>query len=325
MNEPLKTDAPAPSSPGVTVATAADAPRPTKRDLLDGLPPDMKERIQLRRIENAVAAELAGMSWGRELSHELRKAVAQWCRDHDVDPQTELDILGGKFYKNGAWALRKLGELVAAGVIEYARPDHVAADPRLDAMILETADTPEIQLRFKREKWRRVEERIRHGIPEDAVGACVYRIKHRHLSVEVTGVNWSGGGTGIKIGYQGALKRGADADPVGEAFPVKTAETRACRRAMKLLASSLPSLHGLEAGEQELGTIHRQFESELGEFGGSNPNPLGITAGGTTVRPVASPADPYATTSPAQRDRAELERMPKALEEEDDEIPFRQG
>ena len=91
-------------------------------------------------------------------------------------------------------------------------PDFVNADARLD------------DLAAKGDKWaieeltRRIKARIQHAIPEKALAACVQRFRIPSSGAVIVGVNWCGGGS-------------RKSDPVGDAEPTKTAQTRARRRA----------------------------------------------------------------------------------------------
>jgi hypothetical protein len=141
--------------------------------------------------------------------------------------------------------------------VEYAEADHVNEDARLK-------DWPE-------EHERRLRERIRHQIPDEADGACVFRVKLRGMEREICGVEWCGG----KL---------AKADPVGSAEPAKTSETRAARRAMRLVSSHIPAL------QDEVASIEyaaAEIEPEIARDEASIEPPR-------RVKPVRVPDDPYA-------------------------------
>lgn len=203
-----------------------------RKDAIGRLPPEIRAALELRKAQKVVSAELGRLNWGSKIDGDTRLQVVEWCRQYDVDPATELDILGNKFYKNAAWHLRKLGEMVDAGLVEYAVTDHVAADPRL--LELSTKGDQSIKPRAVAELHRRQFERIARGIPENAAAAVLFRIKLRSMIEEVVGCSWAGGGSRKN-------------DPVGEAEPVKTAESRAARRAVRLIAGSNKELATLLA------------------------------------------------------------------------------
>ena len=202
---------------------AQQKPESTAVAVRDGavgnLPAAVQQQLELRRAQNAVVAQIAGMNWGKALDIGTRRAVADWGQRFRVDVTTEIDVLGANIYLNARYYLRRLAELIARGVVEYAYADHVEDDPRLTKLGAEGEG----------ETTRRLRERIKHGIPDKATGAVVFRIKLNALTKEITGASWCGGGT-------------RKSDPVGEAEPVKTAESRAARRAVRQIASHLPDV-----------------------------------------------------------------------------------
>lgn len=193
-----------------------------QRRAIGELPPEIQQAIELRRARNLAAAQIAGLSWGEKIDENTRRAVASWGQQFRVDVTTEIHVLGGRVYLNAAFALRRLGEMIGEGLVEYAVADHIEDDPRLTKL------GPEGEGEYS----RRLRERIRYSVPENAKCAVAFRVKLRSMDEEVVGVKWTG--TGKKNSY------GKLADPVGEEFPVETAESRAARRAMRLLASHLP-------------------------------------------------------------------------------------
>lgn len=181
------------------------------------LPPDMQAALEMRKLQNQIAGQLAGINWGKELDLPTRRAIADWGQQFRVDTTTEIHVLGGNIYLNAAFYLRQLSELIQSGLVEYAVADHVENDPRLKQLGAEGEG----------EYTRRLRERIMHGIPDAAVSAVVFRIKLRSMDKEVTGAKWCGNGTRKN-------------DPVGDAKPQETSESRAARRAMRLIASHVP-------------------------------------------------------------------------------------
>lgn len=186
------------------------------------LPPEIRAALQMRKMQNQVAGQLASMNWGKELDLETRRATADWGQTMGVDVTTEIDVLGKNIYLNSRFYLRKLGEMIAAGLVEYAIADHVENDPRLKEL------GPEGEGEYS----RRLRERIMHAIPDACKSATVFRVKLHSLDKEIVGCKWTGTG---KLNQYGKL-----ADPVGEEFPVETSESRAARRCMRLLTSHVP-------------------------------------------------------------------------------------
>src|ERR1044071_8511067 len=96
--------------PSKAVATI-DPDRPA----IGKLPPAIQAALELRKMQNLVAPQVAGLNWGKNLDRATARAVADWCHRNDVEPLTEVEVLGGKVYRNAAWHLRKPGELIEAG------------------------------------------------------------------------------------------------------------------------------------------------------------------------------------------------------------------
>lgn len=190
-----------------------------RKSSIGNLPPEIQQQIELRRMANQVATEIAGMSWGQNIGKDTARALAEWGRRFNVDVTQEIDILGNRVYLNARYYLRRLSELVAAGLVEWAVADHINPDDRLATM--GEKGVAELE--------RRAFERAKYNVPDKAVGAVAFRVKMRALTQETVGVNWCGGGTRTK-------------DPVGDAEPVKTAESRAARRCLRLLVSHVPAM-----------------------------------------------------------------------------------
>jgi hypothetical protein len=183
------------------------------------LPPEARMMLEERKIKNRIAAAIAGMSWGKNLDLSSRVALAEWGRRNSVDVTQEVHILGDRLYLNAQFYLNRLQSLIRSGAVEYLLAEHVHVDKRLDAS--DPTDAKEIR--------RRRDLRIQYNIPDAAVGAVVARLKLRNVEEEFSGAKWCGGGTRKN-------------DPVGDAMPVETAETRAYRRVCKLVVSHIPQL-----------------------------------------------------------------------------------
>lgn len=228
MSEPTATGAvaPAPAESGVpTPATAVAVPtpeaaKPAKLGVGD-LPPALRASLHAAKVANAMNAEIAKLSWGKSLDSTTAGAIAEWGRTYGVDVITEMDILGNRPYLNSKFYLRKLAALIERGIVEYAVADHIEVDHRLEAL----AASGNAEAVAERD--RRTFERIRHSVGDDAISAVVFRVKLRSMDQEVVG-----------------CKRVArsDKDPVGAAFPVETAESRAARRCIRLLVGHVPEL-----------------------------------------------------------------------------------
>lgn len=220
------------------------------------LPPELQHALALRKMRNQVAGLLAGQNWGKSLDLDTRRAIADWGQQFRVDVTTEIHVLGGNVYLNAAFYLRQLSELIAAGLVAYAYADHVEDDKRLKAL------GPEGEGEYS----RRLRERIMHAVPDAAASAVVFRVKLRAMDKEVVGVKWTGGGT----------KKN---DPVGEAFPVETAESRAARRCMRLLASHVPpsAAPDVDRIEESVAQLSEHVTAARASFAINEANARGLT------------------------------------------------
>lgn len=274
--------------PGTEVATVT-------ANAVGKLPPEIQAAMQLRKAQNMVAAQIASLNWGKALDLDTRRSVAEWGRQFRVDVTTEIHVLGANVYLNAGFYLRRLGELISRGLVDYAYADHVEDDARLKLLGAEGEG----------EFSRRLRERIKHAIPDAAASAVVFRVKLRSMSEEITGVKWCGGNT-------------RKSDPVGEAFPVETSESRAARRAMRLVVSHIPEL------SQETDEVERAAELVSQQIGSARQELKRVEA---SVRPVpalaspANPADPYGLDeSKAVPAEAKVEAPAREPGEEGDEL-----
>lgn len=208
----------------------------------------MKAALIVRRQQNIVTAQIAGTNWGKGLDLQTRRAVSDWAARAGLDPATELDVLGGRFYKNAQYYQRKLSELVEAGKVVYAYVEHVAIDPRL-AKIANDSSNPDRQARARKLLEHREDMRIQYNVDDRAKAAAIFHIMLVGVGYEFSAAKWCGGGSRQK-------------DPVGDEFPVETAETRAIRRGMRLIASQNPSLAALVERD---GADDDTIDADIGE------------------------------------------------------------
>lgn len=240
-------------------------------------PAHIQAQLDERKTMSRVAAAIAGMSWGRELNLEARVAIARWGQQHNIDVTTEIDILGSKPYLNGRFYLNRAAELQRAGVIAYMRADNVTADARLDA--LAQSEDAETTRKAKAERDRRAMARIEYGAPDKAACVIVARIGVRRGQevTEFAAAKWTGNGT-------------RERDPVGDKFPVETAETRAYRRALRLLVSHVPHMKAwVDASTDDGEIIVEAIAESIAETAAANVDDAHLLKGGT--RMVAT--EPY--------------------------------
>ena len=241
------------------------------------LPPELQQALQLRRMRNQVAGQLAAQNWGKSLDLDTRRAIADWGQQFRVDVTTEIHVLGGNVYLNSAFFLRQLSELIEAGLVEYAYADHIEDDARLKAL------GPEGEGEYS----RRLRERIMHQVPDKAASAVVFRVKLRSMDREITGCKWCGNGTRKN-------------DPVGDDKPVETSESRAARRAMRLISSHVPrhvaeDMAAIEASAEALTERVKQARvnfaiSEAAIAGGPKHLPPAVSTSSPYDLDAAAPA-----------------------------------
>lgn len=288
----------------MTTPTAPDAPAPStavaKRDFAGTLPPAYQAALAIRKQQAMMFAEVSKQSWGTSLDATQRRAIAAYCERHTLDPSM-IDFLGGRLYRNANFWLDRGAKLVAAGLVEYVYPDYITADPRLKT-IAEDASDPERADRARQEWNRRQDERIRWQVPEEALSACVFRIKVKGMEREV-------------CGCKPVIK--SDKDPVGNANPVMTAETRSARRAYRKVIELSPEVKQLyETVEVDWRDLSGAVQIPAGDLEEDDrptalalPGGAMIRAAGVKVKPLAD--GEYATPE------AEPTRMREPGEEDD--------
>ena len=214
----------------------SDAPR--ARD--EGLTAKGKETLERVRATNAIVVAITNEAWGKKLDPIHRRAIAEYMRRFRLDIG-EVDVLGGRPYRNGYYYRRRLAELTRAGFVEWYTGEHIGPDPRLDAECART-DAPAWAVA---EQTRRLQERIRLAVPAGASHVFVARVKLKNLTQPLEGCNWVEPGL-TKMGWRDGKRVEVDADPVGEENPTLTAETRAWRRVGLLAAAEIPELRAEE-------------------------------------------------------------------------------
>lgn len=259
----------------------------------------IEKGLEGRRLESQYMREMLGTMWGSNVGQHVLMAMARYCRRHAIDP-SEIDILGGKPYLNAKYYLRRLAEM-GSDKIEYARADHVEHDARLAAIvgrpIPEDADEAtkammlEERVWARREHFRRLQERITHGLSDQAPFAVVYRVKLRDVDGEFVGADEAGlkKKKTIKSKKPGGGTFQVDADPVGDENPRKTAETRAARRCLRQVVSTFPML------AQQIQVIEADGKAVVEEIVAEEqrtpqgPRPVAQLAGGEDAGPYGNP------------------------------------
>lgn len=200
---------------------------------------DTKQKLELQRQFVTVVAAISSMSWGKGLTPGIQRSIATYCQEYDVDPLTELDVLGGNFYINSEWALRKLGELRRQGVVSDFWLEHIQADPRLKAIMDDEQQPAPVRDEARRRWTDAMFKRAEHNAPEEAAAVCVCYIVLPGGGHPIKGCKWGGNGTSIKQPRgQGAP---AQPNPVVESNATLSVESQAVRRAMRQVQSHVSS------------------------------------------------------------------------------------
>lgn len=189
---------------------------------------------ELVRQYNAAVAAISSLSWGRGMTPGIQRSVAAYCQRNDIDPMTELDVLGGNFYVTSEWFLRKLGEMRRRGVVADFWIEHIQADPRLKALIDDEAFPAGVREEARRRWTDMLFKRIEHNAPEEAKAVAVAYITLPSGGHPITGCKWGGGGTSVPQPRSGG---GSAPNPIVENNPTLSVESQAIRRAMRQLAS----------------------------------------------------------------------------------------
>ena len=249
------------TSPTAEPSTAVAAP---KQDFLGALPAPLRAAYELRQADALMRSEVAKQSWGEKLDNKQRYAISAFCQRHNLDP-TMIDLLGGKLYRNANFWLDRLAKMFAAGKVEYAYADFITVDPRIDRIAADQSD-PKRAEQYRLEKNRREDERVKYQVLDDALAACVFRVKLKGVD-EITGC-------------KPVMASGND--PVGKANPVLTTETRSARRALRKLVEVVPEIRqSWEVMEQDWKSLSATVTVGDVEHDDGRPAPIALPGGAT--------------------------------------------
>lgn len=249
----------APPAPVVPPAVKQRAERDT--NLISA---SLNQQIQQQKAMAAMAAEIAGETWGAKMTPALREAFALYLTENALDI-SEVDPLGGNPYRNSRYYLRRLSELEEAGDVAEFRYQYVHVLPEVDGYIadayerLSDADTlPELvpdlrqyALDLERSVLQGRALRATHAIPDDALAACVVWIRLKESPVTYTDAKWIVRDKKKKKAvWQNGKNTGTfedvNADPVGQEYPVETVLSRALRRTLRMVCNQFPRLAAIE-------------------------------------------------------------------------------
>lgn len=211
------------NSASTTVATRDQKQTPA-------LSPEREAKIREAQARTAVAKAIKGSIWGKDLHPTVLEAVVAYCRQNQLDAVRHVEVLGGNIYLTASFYRERGAPLLHSGEVVLEEPDYINADARLDELAKSGDGWA------KEEQQRRLRARIEWNVPEQARAAVIQR-GHLRNGTELVGVNWCGG----------LSKK----DPVGDAEPAKTAQSRAERRFWMRAADFAPSYGAIVKPIQE--------------------------------------------------------------------------
>jgi hypothetical protein len=224
------------------------------------LPERVLQGMEMSRQHVQVIGALASLSWGKALTPVMRRAVSQFCDRYGIDALTELDVLGGSFYINAEFYLRKLGELRRAGVIADFWFEHIHADPRLRALMIDERAPADVREMAARRWYAALNKRVDQNAPEDAEAICICYIVLPSGGHVVKGCKWAGNGTSVKQPRSGGA---AQPNPIAENNPTLFVESASARRAARQVVSHvkdpaiLPNFGEMDAELEEISNAVR--------------------------------------------------------------------
>jgi len=264
--------------------------------------------VERSKIAAAAAKEIGNTQWGSSLSPVATAAIARWALAVGLDPLRHIEMLGGKIYDRAELYIDKLA---ADPNFDYAEVVIMAPlsdrNAQFDKM-LEDKTITKAQAKDLREKQATINHtrlglQIQHEVPSsinaypDSAAAVLVRL-HFSDGRFVSGVNWAG-----SMGRVGKYEKGID--PVGDKNALKTAITRAYRKAAKQCVpvwfgqtkSSLEEVEfkiaqgraALKAGDQE---------PPAARIPVGNGKTIPVTSGGPSGPPLAGGDDPYDDDKP---------------------------
>ena len=62
----------------------------------------LSENLASQKERNAMIAAIRGTLWGRDVTPEVARYVAQYCRDNNLDVVRHVELLGGRIYLTAA-------------------------------------------------------------------------------------------------------------------------------------------------------------------------------------------------------------------------------
>lgn len=183
------------------------------------------KQIERLKIIRVASVQIANLQWGTNLDAVTRGAIARWALEAGIDPVRHIDLLGGRIYDNAQLYIDKCAahpDFIGDELVILAPLDRREFDP---ALLLEE-DRDVLIEEQKRLNFERLGLQMHHAVPPEIndhpkeAAAVLVRLFFRSQKPS-DGINWAG-----KYGQK-------KQDPVGEQHPIKTATTRAYRKAAK--------------------------------------------------------------------------------------------
>lgn len=198
------------------------------------LPEAVRIGMEVSRQQLQVIGALSSMSWGKGLSSAMRRAVSQFCDRYGIDALTELDVLGGAFYINAEYYLRKLGELRRAGVVRDFWFEHIHADRRLLEDAKDEMAPPEVRAQALSLWYENRRKRVEQNAPEEAAAIAICYVQLADGGSLIKGCKWAGNKTSVQQPRSGG---GSAPNPIAENNPTLFVESTSARRAMRQVTS----------------------------------------------------------------------------------------
>lgn len=223
-------------------------------------------RYRQSQMIREAATAIAETTWGKDLSPLGRAAVARYALETGTDPVRHWEVLGGRLYDRA-----ELYYDLLAATPDFVRDDveFIHDDVRASA----------------EERERRKLRRVEYGVP-DVVGEAKVAVK----AAAVVTLTFKDRGPFVGVNWAPRNR----SDPVGDAEPVKCAQTRAYRKAAKKACPIWFLKHGtqLAAAEQVLA------QAKLAPAAEHEPEPIvadespiaALPPGPTAAEPTPAPA-----------------------------------
>lgn len=294
-------------------------------------------RIERHKILAGAAKQIASMSWGQNLSEHSTFAIARWALEAGIDPARHIDILGNRIYVNAQFYLDGIASLA-----DFVRDEWEIIAPldtrKIDPAVVGEERAKKLLAEQRAINARRLALQMQYEVPPDInnfptdAAAVVVRLYFAGQAEPSVGVNWAGS--------RGRTKgqRGGAYDPIGDQEPVKTAHTRALRKAAMKRIPVWFKQGDLEARFAKAEAAIASDREQLKTMGLDPDEPRPQVEGGTKLfqramqgdmdraffggtsrgAPLKNPEDPYAAETAGESEAGETSEQ--RIEEADVEL-----